>query len=1735
MCERTVLVSDLPKDVKEDDLHIYFQSRRKSDGGDIESIVYYPVTRSAKITFTDEQGKLVYGEFKLTCRMFECYFTIKRILRPSFLLLFLRLESTSIIVSGLSSRTTKDALQNYFENSRRSSGGDVKEVKVDGDKAIVTFELPEIAKRVLEWGKHTLDDHPLTVSRMQQDQPKKPTPTSEHDTATNEERSRVVRITGISHNTTKDALLNFFENKRRSGGGEIEDIQYIQDESLADITFCSAEDAERVSQKESLLLDDAKIGLTLKEIPKVLPKDPYKLHVMDISDTTTKDGLTSFMEVASGEEILNMIFGSNSNVMVMFKEPPDIEKVKRKCSTRALDGSHVKIETVSICDCVEVCGLGPSTTRDTIFYYFENARKSGGGDVKKVEYVDEETKALVFFEDFSVVDSVVARKHVINDATLKVVPHYSFLGETLANPRGRKKEKQLKVDPQTMVFIDKFFHQEFQVLLQEYQMKCTCQQGSGDVELCSIDIKIEKTKWKDHCTAIETYINQIVTRTVVVSQAAWNAMIEQTKQQFLSVKDRLDVVCKEKERLINVRGKKQDVDLLAEQLDDLSKEIDKKIEYDKAKITKVIDLTKPQLDLLSFTGFVKNLQAQFKDLEATMLKKELSIHFRGPDQVVREGNIAVWQALSTMKDHEMELPKSIVSIFASIAGNVFLSKELKNNQIDAVVSSDANDETKLIVTAVDRRDVNKAIDLIKKVTAEDSVSLDPDQKRLIMSERWMQLIDNFKKSMLLKVTTELASSTVCIAGAKEEVVKAKSQIDAFFEENTIISKMVEADTGRTKFLFRFEKDEIKRVEETLKHHSVKICCDENDEDISIRGTKEGTEQACKNVQKLIDQIKHRSIDLDKPGIKRLFNESQGKKLLSNVENDHTCIIERCTLTDDNKRRSAVGLKLNESLSKRICSCVTPEGKNIILFKGDLTEHKVDVMVFYIEYLSIVAKHFCHLYNHMQFRTKSYGGNIESIVYYPDTRSAKITFTDEQVVKRVVCKHHHIKDSWFAVQMASDLSGDTGSTSILVSGLSSRTTKDALQNYFENSRRSSGGDVKDIIVNGDKAIVTFELPETIFEILNEKAEEEHKRKYAVLVSKNVHWLYIDGDEEVQYDNETNAKIEQAFMNKQTSINFTLLDEFKKEQRYKIDFASMTETNVHARETTRVVRKEHGKENTIISKMVEADAGRTKFLFRFEKDEMKRVEETLKHHSVKICCDENDEDMSIRGTKEGTEQACKKVQKLIDQIKHRTIDLDKPGIKRLFNERQGKKLLSNVENNHTCIIERCGPSTTDRGYIEMAGNSGTAFKPDTRMWLKVSTFIVFNKHPTKNIKGTACFLSLLMQFPVFDRLFCLKVFASSDKQLSKADTAIKELIREQSKKKTIDNPDIEGLSHTQEKRILRLQERYFTEIEVQKRLTRIIISGVTNDVSETAFAIFEILNEKAEEEHKRKYAELLSKNVHWFYIDGDEEVQYDDATNAKIEQAYMDKQTSINITLIEDHKEQRYKIDFASMTETNLHAHETTRVVRKEHGKGIPLPSHWEPQPRNADGKEKVLHLVPLDPVKHQQEYDSVKNAITKTSPINIVNIERIQNPEVHQAYMVKKQKMDEKNGSNEKKLFHGTPVDICNQINHHGFNRSYCGKNAVVFGKGVYFARDASYSMRPTYSPPDLTGNRCMYLASVLVGECALGNSNMITPPPKDPNNPILTYDTTVDNVNNPSVFVAFHDNQNYPEYLITFK
>lgn len=158
---------------------------------------------------------------------------------------------------------------------------------------------------------------------------------------------------------------------------------------------------------------------------------------------------------------------------------------------------------------------------------------------------------------------------------------------------------------------------------------------------------------------------------------------------------------------------------------------------------------------------------------------------------------------------------------------------------------------------------------------------------------------------------------------------------------------------------------------------------------------------------------------------------------------------------------------------------------------------------------------------------------------------------------------------------------------------------------------------------------------------------------------------------------------------------------------------------------------------------------------------------------------------------------------------------------------------------------------------------------------------------------------------------------------------------------------------------------------------------------------------------------------------------------------------------------------------------------------------------------------------------------------IFAVKRVENLGLWQTYAAKRQTMvlrGESEGIDTAAyercwLFHGAVHDVVPKICQMGLNRSFAGKNACLYGRGVYFARDASYSAFPQYAAPDPHGVQRMFMCRVLTGEYCVGTNQQIVP---DVRKGEMLYDSTVNSLENPILHVTFNDAQAYPEYLIEF-
>nr|XP_033808882.1 uncharacterized protein LOC117364120 [Geotrypetes seraphini] len=248
-------------------------------------------------------------------------------------------------------------------------------------------------------------------------------------------------------------------------------------------------------------------------------------------------------------------------------------------------------------------------------------------------------------------------------------------------------------------------------------------------------------------------------------------------------------------------------------------------------------------------------------------------------------------------------------------------------------------------------------------------------------------------------------------------------------------------------------------------------------------------------------------------------------------------------------------------------------------------------------------------------------------------------------------------------------------------------------------------------------------------------------------------------------------------------------------------------------------------------------------------------------------------------------------------------------------------------------------------------------------------------------------------------------------------------------------------------------------------------------------------------------------------------------------------------------QSYEINFADMVQKNVVYRTEREICRRP--KFLSYDDVLKTKMRKPDNPQPTspLKTIPLNWDKAalpdvgflmvaisstSSEYKEIQKLFEKTmSGYSIQKMNRIQNPSLWEVFQWQKDQMKKLNGGKEvceKMLFHGTDKSHMDAICHNNFDWRICGVHGTMYGKGSYFARDASYSHNYCLST---TSTKSMFVARVLVGDFTQGVANYLRPPNKSFRSNTF-YDSCVDKVSDPSIFVVFEKHQIYPEYILQY-
>lgn len=199
----------------------------------------------------------------------------------------------------------------------------------------------------------------------------------------------------------------------------------------------------------------------------------------------------------------------------------------------------------------------------------------------------------------------------------------------------------------------------------------------------------------------------------------------------------------------------------------------------------------------------------------------------------------------------------------------------------------------------------------------------------------------------------------------------------------------------------------------------------------------------------------------------------------------------------------------------------------------------------------------------------------------------------------------------------------------------------------------------------------------------------------------------------------------------------------------------------------------------------------------------------------------------------------------------------------------------------------------------------------------------------------------------------------------------------------------------------------------------------------------------------------------------------------------------------------------------------------------LPASWEIQ-------HQCVETHDLSPTS--EEWKNCEKLMKKSLPATIMNITRIQNMWLLEAYNFNKARMLKRNHGiiHEMDLFHGSgsidPLEIT--CGEDGFDlRLSCGGS---WGYAIYLSESAQYSDRFAYcTTADV---RAIIIAKALIGisfDFGTTKKKELRMPPireiSEQNMSNIRYDSVSGITRNTRVFMLYHNYRAYPSYIVYYK
>ncbi|XP_053124255.1 protein mono-ADP-ribosyltransferase PARP9 isoform X7 [Hemicordylus capensis] len=195
-------------------------------------------------------------------------------------------------------------------------------------------------------------------------------------------------------------------------------------------------------------------------------------------------------------------------------------------------------------------------------------------------------------------------------------------------------------------------------------------------------------------------------------------------------------------------------------------------------------------------------------------------------------------------------------------------------------------------------------------------------------------------------------------------------------------------------------------------------------------------------------------------------------------------------------------------------------------------------------------------------------------------------------------------------------------------------------------------------------------------------------------------------------------------------------------------------------------------------------------------------------------------------------------------------------------------------------------------------------------------------------------------------------------------------------------------------------------------------------------------------------------------------------------------------------------------------------------------NYPPQEGHAEAASKCCYQVtPIE--SYLQEFKDKEKQLEKAG-LRVLKIEKIYNPVLESAFQRIKRKIEEKNTGMPvcHRLYHRVPAQYCSLVCQNGFQKTYSTSQDQTYGAGIYFNKTPRNLVADTKEKCEMDHLICVFETEVITGSYTKGNRSYVAPPLINASG-MKIYDSIVDDIHNPEIFVIFNREQALPLYLLT--